>query len=427
MILAACPTLRWPTLRWPMAILLLGLAVAGIFGLALAQIEPGARGVPPIDSSGNFEVSGVSVDVRGKTADQARQGGWREAQRRGWRMLYARVRNVPVTAVPSLPDSTLDSIVAGIVIENEQIGSTRYIAKLGILFDRSRAGAYLGVAGGMRRSPAMLVIPLQYSGGTAQVFEGRTEWQKAWARFRAGGSAIDYVRVPGTGADPLLLTAAQTGRPGRGWWRMILDQYGAFDVVVPEVRLERQWPGGPVIGRFTALHGPDSRAIARFTLRTASAAGIPNMLDEGIRRIDEAYSRAFLGGRLGTDASLAEEDAKPLPSLDDAMIEDLLGTTGTPYVVQVDTPDAASASALQAMLRGVPGVTAVSFSSVAIGGVSLFRVTFDGDPALLRAALGARGWVVEGEGTSLRLRRGQPASAPGPAPAPVPPAPTPQP
>lgn len=404
-----------PTLRWPIAL----LAIACLFGLAVAQIEPGDRGVPPIDSSGNFEVSGVAVDVHGKDAETARQGGWREAQRRGWRMLYARVHNVPVTAAPSLPDSTLDSIVAGIVVENEQIGSTRYIAKLGVLFDRARAGGYLGVEGGMRRSPAMLVIPVQYSGGTAQVFEGRTEWQKAWARFRAGGSAIDYVRVPGTGADPLLLTEAQGGRPGRGWWRMILDQYGASDVVMPSVRLERQWPGGPVIGRFTALHGPDSRVIAGFTLRTASAAGIPNMLDEGIRRIDQAYSDAFLAGGLGTDASLAVEEEEPLPSLDNAMIEDLLGTVGTPYVVQIDTPDAASANALQAMLRGLPGVSGVGLSSVALGGASLFRMTFDGDPALLRAALGARGWVVEGEGTSLRLRRGQAAPVPAPPPGPA--------
>ena len=53
----------------------------------------------------------------------------------------------------------------------------------------------------------MLTIPLQYSGGTGQVFEQQTDWQQAWGRFRTGNSAIDYVRPSGTGPDALLLNA----------------------------------------------------------------------------------------------------------------------------------------------------------------------------------------------------------------------------
>ncbi|MFW2831077.1 heavy-metal-associated domain-containing protein [Sphingomonas sp. ID0503] len=404
-------------LRWPIAL----VAALCLGALAVAQIETGDRGVPPIDSSGSLEVSGVTVDVRGKTAEQARLGGWREAQRRGWKMLYARTHGVPATAAPALSDGTLDSIVSGIIVENEQIGSTRYIATLGVQFDRARTGEILGLKGGMRRSPPMLVVPIQVSGGAAMVYEGRTEWQKAWARFRAGGSAIDYVRVPGTGADPVLLTAAQAGRPGRGWWRTILDQYGAADVVMPKVALTRLWPGGPVVARFTALHGPDAKEVASFTLRTESAAGLPNMLDEGIRRIDAAYAQDFLGGRLRTDAALAAEEEEALPSLDESMIEDLIGTEGgAAYTIQVDTPDTVSANAALAAFRGLAGVKGASLSSIAIGGVSLLSVTLDGDPALMRAGLAARGWAVEGQGTTLRIRR---AAVPPPAAAPVTPPP----
>ena len=49
---------------------------------AYAQIE-GGRGVAPVDSSGDFEVSGVDVDVAARTAQAARLGGWRLAQRKG--------------------------------------------------------------------------------------------------------------------------------------------------------------------------------------------------------------------------------------------------------------------------------------------------------------------------------------------------------
>src|SRR3546814_14622302 len=96
-----------------------------------------------------------------------------------------------------------------------------------------------GTQGPDRRSAPMLVIPNLQTGSTRYSFEFQNEWQKAWARFRTGGSAIDYVRPTGLGIDPLLLNAAETRRPGRAWWRMILDSYGAADVVVPEVHRKR--------------------------------------------------------------------------------------------------------------------------------------------------------------------------------------------
>ena len=61
-------------------------------------------------------------------------------------------------------------------------------------------------------------------------------------------SPLDYVRVSGSGVDPLLVNAAQTDRPGRGWWRNIVDLYGAADILVAEVQLQRAYPGGPAAG-----------------------------------------------------------------------------------------------------------------------------------------------------------------------------------
>ena len=119
------------------AIVLLGA------GGAVAQIEGGDRGVAPVDSGGAFEVGGIDVDVTAKTADTARLGGWRIAQRRGWELLSKRLGGKG----GSLGDGALDGIVSGIVVENEQIGPTRYIARLGVLFDRGKASGILGVGG----------------------------------------------------------------------------------------------------------------------------------------------------------------------------------------------------------------------------------------------------------------------------------------
>ena len=391
----------------------------------VAQIEGGSRGAAPVDSSGSFEVDGISVDVSAKTADAARLGGWRIAQRKGWSMLSQRLTG----SAGSLPDGVLDSIVTGIVVQNEQIGPTRYIAKLGVTFNRARAGSILGVAGETMRSPPTLVLPVMWSGGTGQVFERGTPWQQAWARYRTGNNVVDYVRPVGTGPDPLLLNVGQTGRRGRGWWRTILDQYGASDVVMPEVRLYRQWPGGPIIGVFTAYHGPDMVAIGRFTLRVANGDALPALLDAGVARIDEAYQHALQAGMMRTDALLAPvpvPEATPTPSATPTptdAVGDLIGALASSSTVsiQFDTPTVGSVTSGEGAVRAVPGVRNAITSSLALGGVSVMRVTFDGDVGALRAQLEARGWTVTEVGGGLRIRRAAaPPATLNPVPAPAP-------
>ncbi len=393
-------------------ILLSILGAGALLGaLAFAQLERAdERGVPPIDGSGSYEVSGIKVDVAARTADQARYGGWREAQRKGWKMLWARVNGKPVENAPGLPDSTLDSISGGIVVEREQAGPNRYVATLGVLFDRARAGELLGVKGAVRRSAPMLVIPVEWSGATPISFERRSEWQKAWARFRAGNSPIDYVRVSGTGADPVLLNAAQARRPGRSWWRMLLDQYGAANIVVPEATLFRQWPGGPVIGRFVARYGPDATVVDQFTLTADTGDALPAMLDRAVQRIDTAYTRALQEGGLRGDRSLVIETPAEEVPIDD-VLDQMAAAATTSVTVQIDTPDAAALRAQEAQLRALTGVTAVQTGSLAFGGTSSLRVAFSGPVSALREALVARGWQVEDAGGGLRIRR---AATPAP-------------
>ncbi len=408
--------LRLPSVMFGLAALA-GLGVGG--SAVLAQIEGQARGVTPIDSGGAYEVTGVSVDVSGKTAEAARLGGWRIAQRKAWAVLAQRLGRGGVGA----SDGLLDSLVSGIVVENEQIGPTRYVARLGVLFDRARAAGVLGVSAYADRSPPMLVLPLQVSGGTSQMFEARTPWQQAWARFRTGNSSIDYIRPSGTGSDPLLLNAGQIGRRSRGWWRTILDQYGASDILIPVVHVYRQWPGGPVIGVFEARHGPDNALIDTVTLRVGSTDAINQLLDTGVARLDGIYQRALAGGMLHPDATL-----NPPPKPEEAVIDDtspgeepiagldaVIGSTGAGIAVtlQYDTPSASAVANAESLIRSIPGVVRAGTTSLALGGVSLMAVTYDGDPEQLRRALEQRGLQVSGSGTTLRIRRA--AQVPAPA------------
>jgi hypothetical protein len=281
-------------------------------GAVWAQLESGDRGILPLDSSNTLEVGGIKVDVGGKTADEARYAGWRIAQREGFRKLWAQTNRRPISEAPNLPDSTLDGLVSSIIVEREQIGPTRYMATLGVLFDRARAGELLGVAGPVRRSAPMLLIPVTVSGGTMTSVETRNAWQRAWAEFRTSQSPIDYVRVSGMGIDPLLINAAQTHRPGRGWWRNIIDLYGAADVLVAEVQVRRIYPGGSAAATFTGYFGADRKPLGTFTLTAQNSAELQAMMNEGAQRMDALFARYQAAGLLQPDPSLIVYEPPPL-------------------------------------------------------------------------------------------------------------------
>lgn len=388
----------------------------------IAQIE-GDRGIAPVASTGDIEVDGITVNATGKTAEEARRNGWREATRLAWAKAGG----------PQLADGELESLVSSVVIQREQIGPRRYIATLGVIFDRTRAGQFVGGAGAIgTRSQPLLMLPLLYSGGVAQIYEVRTPWQAAWARFHAGASAIDYVRPTGGGGDSLLLTAGQVSRRSRTWWRNILDQFGASDVIVPVARLERQWPGGPVKGTFTARFGPDNRPLGTFTLTAPSTDKLPAMLDEAVRRMDRIYTDALLAGTLRVNPTLNPERLALDPAIgallaaanrvaaaqEQAVIVGESVTDETPtivaapaadapvvYTVQFASPDARAVDAALAAVRGVGGVRGAATTSLAMGGTSVMRVTFNGGLDELAAGLRARGYTVTLGNGALSIRR----------------------
>jgi len=402
-------------------LLVLGL-VAG--GALLAQVG-GERGIMPVASSTDIEVRGIEVNVSGDNAEDARRAGYLEAQRKAWERLGG----------PAISDSQLEGMVAAILVENEQIGPRRYVARLGVIFDRARAGGSLGGQGGVARSAPMLTLPVLLSGGSGTMFEARTAWQRAWAEYQFGASPIDYVRPEGAGGESLLLTYGQTGRRSRAWWNTILDQFSAADVLVPIARLEYAYPGGPVTGHFTARYGPDNRKLGEFTLRAQNPTQVPAMLEQAVTRMDGLYRNALNQGVLRPDPSLsfnnfeltpellaileasrqaeaadrADDGSEARPTIDAATVIDDGTPAGpaaiTTITVQAATADPRAFDATLSGLRGVGGVRGVAVSSTAIGGTSVMQVTFAGDVSALAAALRGAGWRVTEGGGALAISR----------------------
>ena len=413
--------------------LLLLIAVLGLSAVLYGQLESSDRGILPIDSSGTLEIGGIHVDVGGPDALSARLTGWRIAQRQGFRALWAKMHNLPIAQAPNLPDGALDQIVSSINVEREQIGPNRYIADLGILFDRARAAEFLGVEDGqVQRSQPMLLIPITVSGGTETGVELRTAWQRAWAQFRTSQSPIDYVRVSGLGVDPMLVNAAQTVRPGRAWWRNIIDLYGAADILVAEVQVQRLYPGGPARARFIGRHGPDNQIVGGFTLTAANSEGIPAMMAQGVQRMDQLFSQALAAGALVRDPSLNQPPPPPLPQLPVEQQVAKPANTGNAFQVQVTGPDVNMYNFAMAHLRTLAGLDSATPQLISASGTSYILVKYHGSIAQLAAALSGRGWIVETSGgnvVKMKSASNKPPALPPPPPPvqpqPVPPVPQP--
>lgn len=367
--------------------------------------------MPAIDRSGGgsssaYAVGGIAVDVTAKNVDDARRAAWTSAQRQAWPLLWARLTGRDEVEAPRLADGQIDAMVAGIESQGEQFSETRYIAKLSVVFDRSRVAERLGGDISLLQSPPMLLLPLLIDGGAGNLFQTRNVWADAWARFRGNVTPIDYVLPTGGAADNLWLTMWQTNRRERSGWRQIITRFDTVDVLVAEARLTRSFPGGPISALFIARHGPDGVELARVTLRAPNEAGLPALLEDGVRRIDTAYANALRAGQLRAEPDLAIDiapiiDAEPLIGL--AMPDDDL------VIVAVVTPDSASLAAAERLLGGISGDIVVR--QLALGGTSRIEVAMPGGEPALIEALAKAGWGLERVGEDLALRRLPPGSA----------------
>lgn len=409
-------SLAIPSLPPARRLRLLLLALGGVGLLLLASVAlraqvAGNRGITPVASSPDIAVDGIKVDVTADTPAAARQKGWKQAIELAWKKANG----------PAIPEDQLDDMVSSITIGHEQIGEHRYIATLGVVFDRQRAGPLLGAGGAKVRSAPMLTLPVLVAGGTATMFETRNPWQRAWAEHQFGSSAVDYVRPSGAGGESLLLTYGQTTRRSRAWWNTILGQFNASDVLIPIAELHYLWPGGPVEGHFIARHGPDSRVIGEFDLRAETPDQVPAMLDMAVARFDEIFTRAMNKGILKPDPTLSLDNVRMAPwasallqqsrAADQAAVENSMNLplappsaqAGAPvpapvamttFTVQAATPTPGSFDSTLTSLRSLGDVRAVSVSSTAIGGTSVLQVTYSGSLSQLAAELRNRGWHV---------------------------------
>jgi hypothetical protein len=191
--------------------------------------------------------------------------------------------------------------------------------------------------------------------------------------------------------------------------------YGAQDILVAEVQLQRVYPGGPARGRFIARHGPDNEVLGAFTLMAPNSEAIPAMMAQGALRIDTIFAQALADGRLSRDPSLN----LPPPPVQEAPVlapPPKAANIVNAYQVQVIGNDVTVYNFAMAHLRTLGGVESATPQQINPNGTSYVLVAYHGTIAQLAAALSARGWIVDFSGTVIRMHPA--GNKPPPIPAP---------
>ena len=197
-------------------------------------------------------------------------------------------------------------------------------------------------------------------------------------------------------------------------------------MIMPVARLERQWPGGPVKGTFTARYGPDNLTLGSFELTAADSANLPAMLGQAVQRLDRIYSDAGAAGTLRINPTLSMDHASIDPAVAGllaaadrvAAAQAAASPIAEPTIaaasaseavmaitVQFASPDARAVDTALASVRSVPGVSGAGTTSLAMGGTSVMRVMYSGSLDELAGALKSRGWSVVSGSNALSIKR----------------------
>lgn len=324
-----------------------------------------------------FSVKGVTVDVVAGDANKARDAGFRLAQRKAWRQLWARLTGQAESSAPSLGDGGMNGLVAGINVESENFSSRRYIARLSVDFEPTKIRSYIGKLGlgpQGRKSHPILLLPVMKDGGAWSGVDPRSPWFRAWTTFADVRTAIDYVRVTGTPSDGVLLSAARSTEQSPEMMRLALMRYGAEDVAVAEASLNRTYPGGPVEGTFRVLHGLERRLLGEAKLTAKSPAEVPAMLAQAVSALDAAMNKALEAGKLKASEAISVDEVAASSTYEPEQTFGVQSFRGID--VLVDTPNAQAWSTLEAQLRRVPSVAGLTLTGLSLGGTSQVRLDY---------------------------------------------------
>ena len=204
--------------------------------VALLGLCASASGARAQSDPAVFQVSGIEVDAIAADAVTARQQALREGQQEGLDRLLRRL--VPAEEYGRLPDVnelTLDRYVQNFEISNEELSSTRYIAKLTVRYEPDAVRELVQTSSlsfAQTRSVPIVVLPLFEGPDGPLLWPDDNPWWQAWEDNLDDERLLRLVLPLGDLEDMAGLTAEQVAARDSAALANFAQRYGSEDTLV---------------------------------------------------------------------------------------------------------------------------------------------------------------------------------------------------
>ena len=239
-----------------------------------------------------FHVAGIPVDAAAEDAVIARERAIAQGQRDGLITLLRRLSTATIPA--SVADVDLDRFVVSHEIAEEQVGATRYVARINVTYDRAAVERLLRDAGlphVILPSGPVLVVPALRTAGGYDLWRDANPWRATWLTAPPVGELLeigvplgDIVDLTTFGADDLAAGHAEA-------LQQLARRYGAVAAYVVLVTLD----DGPRTAAGSVplvVLAPDLRTqLAAETLVAADELALERAAERAVAVIEAAWKR----------------------------------------------------------------------------------------------------------------------------------------
>jgi Uncharacterized protein conserved in bacteria (DUF2066) len=289
------------------AVLAIALILAAATGARAQEVDR-----TPASAASTFTVSGIPVDVTAENAVAARERAIETGQREGLARLLRRLAPAEQYGrLPSTDGLRLDRFVRNFDISNEQLSTTRYIARLNVTYDPAAVRDLLREAGvpfAETLSEPVLLLPLFETPEGLRLWQEGNPWWDAWSQAMDRESLL-RLRLPlGDLEDEQAIAQDLEDLDGSGGayapagqrppLRRIAERYDAEGVIVAHAQVGQspsdEQPDRPVVVDVNAqgFGGVDVADVAE-TVRGEPGQGIEEVLLEAVLRVQDALNEAW--------------------------------------------------------------------------------------------------------------------------------------
>lgn len=223
-----------------------GAAVCLVIWAFLAVLSPPVQAAQP----GQFEVSGVTVDVTADSAQTARMQALALGEKKAFRLLLRRLTlQAYYDRLPDVSAGEITGLIVDFAVADEKSSSVRYIAKLDYHFRGAGVRALLdahGIPYAETVSKPVLMLPVYQAAGALSLWDDPNPWRSAWDTLgsEGGGGLVPMVLPVGDLQDVRTIGAEQAIEGDMQRLEAIALRYGAGDVVVAHGILRMDAFGG---------------------------------------------------------------------------------------------------------------------------------------------------------------------------------------